>query len=276
MNYEMEELLPIAGRLAARYTGTDSTSISYEKAEQLMEAVLYCIREAELEAPCAAAAKGTPARQIYEAGREAVERKVKKSLELYHKLLPEFSDYGNPYLSDTVLKGLPEFFQWYDTEFAPQNTILTLDYPVLRDLSSYMGVDRIYEYLLCVSMEQEFLKAFPKGLAEKLLYSHCREAHDMADNLCESVLFAMAEYILAKKPLGTEELKEEDNLLVRKRLGEMELTEVKSHLKAALQKFTEAYCEDSKELFEYLVYAVDNIAVRLKNSTCNFSSSVIE
>lgn len=276
MNYEMEELLPIAGRLAKRYTGTDSTSISYEKAEQLMEAVLYCIREAELETPCAAAAKGTPAGQLYEAGRTAVERKVKKSLELYHRLLPEFSDYGNPYLSDTVLKGLPEFFQWYDTEFAPQNTILVLDYPVLRDLSSYTGVDRIYEYLLCVSMEQKFLKAFPEGLAGKLIYSYCGDARGMADNLCESVLFAMAEYILAKKPLGTEELKAEDGLLIRQRLGKMELTEVKSYLRAALKKFVEAYCEDPEELFGYLVYAVDNIAVRLKNSTCNFSSSVVE
>ena len=34
MNYEMEELFPIVGRLAERYTGMDSTSVSYEKAEQ--------------------------------------------------------------------------------------------------------------------------------------------------------------------------------------------------------------------------------------------------
>ena len=44
--YEMEELVPIVGRLARKYTSGDSTSISYEKAEQLMGAVLYCIREA--------------------------------------------------------------------------------------------------------------------------------------------------------------------------------------------------------------------------------------
>lgn len=144
MNYELEELLPIVGRLAERYTGTDSTSVSYEKAEQLMEAVLYCMQEAELESSQAAAAQGTSARQMYEAGKAAVERKVKRALELYHKLLPEFSDYGSPYLADTVLKGMPEFFRWYNMEFEPQNTILTLDYPVLRDLSPYTGIDRIY------------------------------------------------------------------------------------------------------------------------------------
>ena len=48
MHYEMEELVPIVGRLAQKYTANESTSVTYEKAEQLMEAVLYCIHEAEL------------------------------------------------------------------------------------------------------------------------------------------------------------------------------------------------------------------------------------
>ena len=37
----MEELVPIVGKLAEKYTSHESTSITYEKAEQLMGAVLY-------------------------------------------------------------------------------------------------------------------------------------------------------------------------------------------------------------------------------------------
>ena len=33
MNYEMEELVPIVGKLAEKYTGYESTSITYEKAD---------------------------------------------------------------------------------------------------------------------------------------------------------------------------------------------------------------------------------------------------
>lgn len=47
MNYTMEELVPIVGKLAEKYTTYESTSIAHEKAGQLMEAVLYCIRELE-------------------------------------------------------------------------------------------------------------------------------------------------------------------------------------------------------------------------------------
>lgn len=276
MNYEMEELLPIAGRLAKRYTGTDSTSISYEKAEQLMEAVLYCMQEAELGTFAAAAVQGTSARQIYEAGKAAVERKVKAALELYHKLLPEFCDYGSPYLADTVLKGLPEFFRWYDVEFDPQNTLLTLDYPVLRDLSFCTGIDRIYEFLVCIDIEQEFLRAFPRGMVKKLLHSRYGELEDMADNLCEGIMLVMAEHILAQKPLGEGRLLEEDYLFMKGCLGKMGLTDVKNRLGEAVKKFTEAYCENSGVLFAYLENAVNNAAVRLKNSTCNFPSSVVE
>ena len=47
MEYTMEELVPIVRKLAEKHHGYESTSMTYEKAEQLMEAVLYCIRETE-------------------------------------------------------------------------------------------------------------------------------------------------------------------------------------------------------------------------------------
>ena len=44
MDYTTEELVPIVGRLAQTWTGNDHTSISYERAQQLMEAVQYCLQ----------------------------------------------------------------------------------------------------------------------------------------------------------------------------------------------------------------------------------------
>ena len=45
MEYEMEELIPLVKELCDRYTGKESTSVTYEAAQRLMEAVLYCIHE---------------------------------------------------------------------------------------------------------------------------------------------------------------------------------------------------------------------------------------
>lgn len=47
--YEAEELFALTAKLVRNYTGHESTSVTFEKAEQLMEAVLYCIMEYEQE-----------------------------------------------------------------------------------------------------------------------------------------------------------------------------------------------------------------------------------
>lgn len=170
MKYKMEELLPLVARLAEKYTGFESTSVTYERAEQLMGAVLYCIAEADGPGSNAAASgrcrpecgrgpagsgrkEGTAiwahekegaAARAYGEGHRRVLEKAGAALELYNDMVRDFSDYGNIYLHDTVIKGMPVFFQRYDAEFEPQNTVLTLDYPVLQDLSAYSGIDRIY------------------------------------------------------------------------------------------------------------------------------------
>lgn len=41
MNYEMEELMPVVSGLAEKYNAFESTSMTYEKAEQLLGAVIY-------------------------------------------------------------------------------------------------------------------------------------------------------------------------------------------------------------------------------------------
>ena len=231
MNYTMEELIPIAGELVEKYTAFESTSVTYEKAEQLMGAVLYCIHEAELSAGSVQAKaggdgagdaqakaggdgagdaqakaggedaadsggdmaggavcvseKGLTARQAYEAGAALVEKKVRKALAMYNEMMPGFSDYGNICLYDTVVKGLPEFFKWYDIKFNPQDTILTLVYPVTGNLSEYTGIDRIYEYLKRIRMEQDFLHTYPENYVRSVLREYCGEYEEMVENIYE-------------------------------------------------------------------------------------------
>lgn len=220
----LDEIIPIVAKLTERYTAGDSTSVTYEKAEQLMGAVLYCIREAEYaeknkgeseagggfvkeqavasdeaerkeniseQGYLTARLQGMSAQQAYETGLAYVERKVKAALALYNEMQAQFDSYGNRCLYDTFVKGIPEFFKWYDIRFAPQDTILTLDYPVRKDLSAYTGIDRIYEYLLCIHKEQEFLHTFSRNDVIDALARYNPAYEDMIDNVCEAVGEAM-------------------------------------------------------------------------------------
>ena len=107
MTYEMEELLPVVAKLAAQYTGLDSTSISYETAQQLLEAVLYCIDEYETD--CGSSemtAARLPAVKAYQLGYEKVTAKVQALRTLYRSCMAGFDSYGSQYLSDTLEKGI--------------------------------------------------------------------------------------------------------------------------------------------------------------------------
>ena len=278
MDYEMEELVPLVGKLVEKYTGHESTSITYEKAEQLMEAVIYCICEGEqaVKNPLTAAQK-MPAQQAYEIGLTCVREKVKTSLELYNRMMSGteilqkseikqgFDDFENRCFYDTVIKGLPEFFKWYDPVFEPQNTILTLDYPVLKDLSAYAGIDRIYEYIRCIELEQCFLGIFPGNHVKTVLCRYDDRYRSMIENICEIVLTDTLGHMMVRKPLQ-EVICMEDCSRMQELLCRKDVREITALLQEMLKAILEQYYKADGELTEYLEYSLQNLSIRLKNA----------
>ena len=265
ISYEAEELVPIVAELAKRYTSGESSSITYEAAGQLMEAVLYCIREFEKgEAFSLTTGKKLPAGKCYERGLELVEKKVQDALKLYNRMMLYFSSYGNRCLQDTVGKGMPEFFKWYDYRLNPQDTLLTLDYPILMDLSADTGIDRIYGYLLCISLEQKFLRKFHRDFVREALAEYDSRYQWMIDNLCEVVLFKVIRYIVLDKNLTEPDFSPEELSRLQKIIREKSLEELREKLKEAVDDLVDDYFEEDENLKTYLYAAIQNISVRMK------------
>ena len=161
MKYEMEELIPIVAALADQYTSKESTSISYERASHLMEAVLYCIDQCR-EGRQLTDSRGLTAREAYECGYELVMQKVKRTQELYNEMIMDFCAYGNENYRVTVEKAIPGFFRYYNAKFAPQETIITMDYPTIRPIADETGINAVAKYVEYISYEQRFLRALPQ------------------------------------------------------------------------------------------------------------------
>ena len=270
MDYEMEELVPIVGKLAEKYTSHESTSITYEKAEQLMGAVLYCIHELwESSGNAPSLNKKLSAQRAYEMGAAYVRDKTGKALDLYNRILPEFCHYENKCLYDTFVKGIPEFFKWYDVQFEPQNTILTLDYPLLKDISEYTGIDKIFEFIKAIGLEQKFLKLFPAGYVINILSKDNRNWQESMDNICEIVFTHVIGHIMLGKSLTVIELKETDYFYMQEMFEQIALEDIKKHFEAALKIFIKNYYENDRELLNYLSGAISGIVFRLKNAADN-------
>lgn len=263
--YEMEELVPIVGRLARKYTSGDSTSISYEKAEQLMGAVLYCIREAGAQRKWAVADReNLTAETAYLTGAACVEKKTKRALRLYHQILKNFDSYEQHCLNETITKGMPEYFRWYDPIFAPQETLLTLDYPVLEDLKDYTGIDCVERWLSRVKQEQQFLHCFPRADLIWMLEEYDEDYRDGMDNLCEMALSVCVKQVLAGKSLANRVFGREEENRIRETLEQGGARLLDEKIYPVLRKLVSKAGGDADALWFYLFPAIDSAFVRIQ------------
>lgn len=185
MNYTMEELLPLVQMLSEKYTSKQSTSISENLAKQLMGAVIYCINERCSDTKHREIVKVLSAKEAYHIGYEKVIQKTKEALKLYENIMAEFKDYGNRCYYDTMVKGMPQFFLYYDAKFNPQNRILTLDYPTPVPIHKLQGVDAIYEYLKYIWKEQRILSRYSEKEVRDKLFHYYTGYEDMIENIYE-------------------------------------------------------------------------------------------
>lgn len=280
MEYTMEELLPLAAKLADKYTSKESSSVSYETAQMLMEAILYCIQEFNFASQTAVASL-TPvsAELAWEEGYKLVIGKVYQAKEIYEGLVENFTDYGCRNYHDTILKGMPKFFLRYDPIFNPQNHVLTLDYPLIFGYPEFCGVDMILAYLEGIRIEQSFLNCFDNRPIYNLMETITPDYRELyMDNLCEQVLFRALCCMIAEKPVYLLELTEEDMQNVTfffednsieqmeiklKHLTDLLIKQLFSHRSSDASTDTPDLDDDITETITYLQSAAHNYAARI-------------
>lgn len=264
MKYEMEELIPIVAGLADQYTSKESTSISYERANHLMEAVLYCIDQCS-EGRQLTGSRGLTAIEAYRYGYELVVQKVKRTQELYNEMIMDFCAYGNENYRETVERAMPGFFRYYDAKFAPQETIITMDYPTIRPIADKTGINVVAKYIEYISYEQRFLRALPEKYVCDILFRFQPDYGKQFYNICEIILRHILGHMLIGKPLG----KRTDNKEYEA-FGERILERDTEHLEKLLEKLLhqlilEKYADD-ESLEEYLQADIRNFTVEIKNA----------
>ncbi len=259
--YPMEELVPVVAKLAFRMTGGESTSVSYERAQQLIEAVLYCLQAYETDSGNGLEGQKIPAEEAWRIGYRRVTEKVLLLKECYHAMLPDFCDYGVACLRDVVQEGIPAFFRVYDPQFCPQDTVLTMDYPVLCEIAPGTGVDAVYAYVSCIAAEQRFLAGFAEGYVRRVLQDYQEDRGALMENICAVLLPNVLGHLLLHKPLGQEGFTEEE----LERLGDYVRgpEETKTFLKNVVARMVAQRYNGEQGLADYLCGEVENIAVRM-------------
>lgn len=268
MDYQMEELLPIVSELAQKYAGYESTSITYEKAQSLMEAVLFCLREynnsdINIQDIDILVQRDISVKEQYEIGARLLAEKVEDIRKIFNESSFWFEDFGVKCLYDTVQKGIPQFLKWYDIKFCPQNTILTLDYPLLIDCSSLAGADAVYKYIRAIQTEQIFLGRLDRNYVRLILGKYNPEYQNMIENICSIVLTNIIGHIAIKKSFHEIEFLNEEYLQLSKLFAGKSISDIENVIKTLIQKIVNQFYEGETDMLEYLCHETNNIAVRI-------------
>lgn len=277
MENNIEELLVLVKELTDIYTSKESTSITYEVAQQLMNAVLYCIRENELElensnreeAIVSTERYFSTTREAYDNGYRLVVEKIKKANEIYNNIITDFMDYGNRAYYDTVVKGIPEFFKWYDPRLNPMNHIILIDYPVLEPLHDFEGVDLIYHYLICIQMEQKFLKQFPQDYVRELLIQFHSDYEELLINHCGVILKKVLVNLLIGEKIEKIKYDAADYEKLSEIIRGTKKEELEDKLYGHLQRLINHIYSGDNSLYHYLSNEILNITTELRNAESN-------
>lgn len=269
MDYKMEELLPIVSRLAWKYAGCENTSISYEKAQMLMEAVIYCLDEYWDSSSDKVSRRDISVEEQYMLGAKLVLEKTGRVREMFNELSLSFDDYGVKCLHDTVQTGIPKFLKWYDAKFCPQDTILTLDYPVPVDLSTHRGVDAVYHYLRAITAEQRFLGRFGSAYVRAVLQRYNTGYGDMYENICEILLGNTLGHLVIQKPLQETEFEEKEYEELSRWFREGSGPDMEEGIRRTITEMVRQLYQNDKQLLEYLCCNAGNLAVRIKTALCS-------
>ncbi len=263
--YKMEDLIPVVSDLAGEYTGLDHSSISYERAQELMEAVLYCIREYECSGKNTLASFGVSPKGAYLCGREIVKEKFIKLQNVYGEIIKEFEDFGVACLRDVVEDGISEFIRRYDIKFAPHETLLTLDYPILKNIQKMSGVDAVLAYAEGIYMEQQFLKQFDISYVVEALRCYYEEYEGLLENVCGIVILNVIGHLILGKPLSEKGFQSNEYVKIEQILQNKTEAQTRQFLEAALKNLIESHFRGEMRLYDYFCCMVLDWEKRIRH-----------
>lgn len=182
---ELWELLKIQ---ADKYNGIDSTSMPIEKAQDILQSLLYTIGVAVDNGISEDEVLNGDLSHLIDRGQNILKEKkktVKVELKLMCRELPEIN---NVYYLST-LKNIGVFFKNYNIYYEAHNIPCSIDYWPLCPISEKVkGISYIEEFIARIQIENDFLNCFEQSKLISLYRRFMPGYSGALFNLCEPVL----------------------------------------------------------------------------------------
>ena len=179
------ELLKIQ---AEKYNGSDSTSMTVERAQDLLESIIYSLSLVINQS-------NLPVEEILQQDFSVMLGQAQKMLETKRKILYtewekiclEAPEINNFYYIST-LKQVGIFFKKYDFYDEAHQIPCSIDYPLIKAIPDNLkGISYIEVYLKSIRIENQFIKKYPQENVLELLREMSLVYEENYFNFCECV-----------------------------------------------------------------------------------------
>jgi hypothetical protein len=268
------QIMDILKDLIMRYTKGESTSVTVDVAENILNSLFYSIDAGlqslnDTEAALNVIKSGN-VRQAYDQGLVLVSACVKKSKALYLKLRKSRLKVGLEAYDLTIDEGLALFFDKYGAVFDAHHTMASIDYPLLFDDMSLKGVFYIKGYLETLSLEERFCKLFPDEEIKKVLAAYGRiykiDYTKTLTNIFELVLNAAFFAALSEEDPITLVMSEDKYRILDGKLDEISSFELDVLIDEGIKKVIDDFEIKEKKLAGYILKYKDIFKTRLASA----------
>lgn len=164
--------------LIIRYTRGESTSVTIETAERLLNSIYYSI-DAYMKSlhnveEGIAYLKFKSIKEAYEKGIGIIVSCVEEARALFTEMMKNKLSIPLRAYNDTIDTALPDFFKKYDIMFNAHDTMADIDYPLVFDDTDVKGIFYIKQYLEKLNMETQFCSVFSNKEIVKVLKNYGR------------------------------------------------------------------------------------------------------
>lgn len=238
INKIMDGLLLILSDKTNEFNRGESSSVTVEKAEEIMMSIMFVIslKLKSYNSPKAAisALKEKSPKLLYEGGIELARRKIAVCRHLQKRIADNLFDTPNIFYRSTIIDGINAFFKLYSLNFQAHEIHITADYPVLAGRPEADGIEFIEEYLRCILAENAFLRLFDPWEVHNLLSGFSEDYKNIPMNLFEPVLLSALGLIMVNRSPKRLDLEKEDICFLQKSFGQKSKYETEEILKKAL------------------------------------------
>lgn len=196
------QLLLILEQQVELLTEGKSSSLSMEKAHNILESICYVIGyQLKTMSPMEAIVylKEKMITDIFQQGLSLIQLRINELQIKHQQLVHHLLSSENVFYKSTIVDGIHGFFQLYDPRFEAQEIHITVDYPTCLKRPHLLGIEFIDKYLNHIEIENEFCLLFDEMDIHHLLCGLIQDYRHVFLNIYEFVLLSVVGLILVKK-----------------------------------------------------------------------------